>query len=185
MLKPIPVILAAYNPEWPRMAAGHAVHLQVLGSTLVTVHHIGSTSVPGLVAKPIIDLMPLVTELTDLDRQRQRIEALGYIWHSELGISGRRYCTLADEAGVHAVQLHFFIADSPHVERHIAFRDYLRAHPEAASAYAIEKRRAQALHPANSHAYADEKDTWIRDTETKAMIWFSQQKATRYRHISN
>ena len=167
------------------MAAGHAERLRVLGSNLVTVHHIGSTSVPGLVAKPIIDLMPIVIDLTSLDVQRQRIEALGYMWQGELGISGRRYCTLADEADVRVVQLHFFKADSPHVERHIAFRDYLRAHPEAASAYAIEKRRAQDLHLNNSHAYANEKDTWIRDTETKALIWFSEQQAARYRPNSN
>jgi GrpB-like predicted nucleotidyltransferase (UPF0157 family) len=185
MLQPIPVVLVAYNSEWPQIAAVHAERLRVLGSSFVTVHHIGSTSVPGLVAKPVIDLMPVVTDLTDLDGQRRRIEALGYAWHGELGISGRRYCTLADEAGVRAVQLHFFKANSPHVERHIAFRDYLRAHPEAASAYAIEKRRAQALHSANSHAYADEKDKWIRDTETKALIWLSRQKAARYHHISN
>jgi GrpB-like predicted nucleotidyltransferase (UPF0157 family) len=179
MLQPIPVILAAYNPEWPRIAATHAERLWVLCSTLVTVHHIGSTSVPGLIAKPIIDLMPLVTDLTSLDGQRQRIEALGYMWHGELGISGRRYCTLADEAGTRVVQLHFFKADSPHVERHIVFRDYLCAHPAAASAYAVEKRRAQNLHPNNSHAYTDEKDTWIRATETKALIWFSEQRAAR------
>ena len=185
MLQPIPVILVAYNPEWPRIAAGHAERLQVLDSTLVAVHHIGSTSVPGLVAKPIIDLMPLVADLTLLDGQRQRIEALGYMWHGELGISGRRYCTLADEAGVRVVQLRFFKTDSPHVEHHIAFRDYLRAHPAAANAYAVEKRRAQDLHPTNSYAYADEKDTWIRDTETKALIWFSEQQAARYHHTSN
>jgi GrpB-like predicted nucleotidyltransferase (UPF0157 family) len=83
------------------------------------------------------------------------------------------------------VQLHFFKADSPHVERHIAFRDYLCAHPEAANAYAAEKRRAQNLHPTNSHAYADEKGMWIRDTETKALIWSSEQQAARYHHISN
>ena len=183
MLQPIPVVLVAYSLEWPQIAAVHAERLRVLGSSLVTVHHIGSTSVPGLVAKPIIDLMPLVTDLSGLDGQRRRIEALGYAWHGELGISGRRYCTLTDAVGVRAVQLHFFKADSPHVERHIAFRDYLCAHPQAASAYAIEKRRAQALHPTNSHAYADEKDTWIRDTETKALIWFSGQQAARYRHI--
>jgi GrpB-like predicted nucleotidyltransferase (UPF0157 family) len=185
MLKPIPVILAAYNPEWPRIAASHAERLQVLGSTLVAVHHIGSTSVSGLVAKPIIDLMPLVTDLTNLDGQRQSIEALGYMWHGELGISGRRYCTLADEAGARIVQLHFFKAESPHAERHIAFRDYLRAHPAAAGAYAVEKRRAQNLHPTNSHAYADEKDTWIRDTETKALIWFSRRQAALCHHASN
>lgn len=185
MLKPIPVILAAYNPEWPRIAASHGERLRVLGSILVTVHHIGSTSVPGLAAKPIIDLMPLVTNVNDLDGQRQHIEALGYIWHGELDISGRRYCTLSDEAGIRIVQLHFFEADSPHVRRHIAFRDHLRAHPKAANAYAVEKRRAQALHPNNSHAYAEEKDAWIRETETKALIWFSGQQAKRHHHASN
>lgn len=175
MLQPIPVILAVYDPEWPRIAAMHAKRLQVLGPNLVAVHHIGSTAVPGLIAKPIIDLMPIVTNLASLDAQRQSLEALGYQWHGELGISGRRYCTLADKVGARVVQLHFFRADSPHVERHIAFRDYLRAHSEEANAYAIEKRRAQSLHPANSHAYADEKGKWIRAAETKAQIWASRQ----------
>jgi GrpB-like predicted nucleotidyltransferase (UPF0157 family) len=177
MPPPIPVFLAAYDPEWPQVAAGHAERLQMLGSILVIVHHIGSTSVPGLAAKPIIDLMPLVTALTDLDRERRCVEALGYNWHGELGISGRRYCTLSDEAGTRIVQLHFFNADSPHVERHIAFRDYLRAHPDAASAYDKEKRRARDLHPNDSHAYSDEKAAWIRDTEAKALSWFAEREA--------
>src|SRR5580658_3850089 len=107
---PIPVILAKYDPEWPRLAAGHSRRLQALGSALVIVHHIGSTSVPGLAAKPIIDLMPLVSDLAELDRLRGRVEALGYGWHGELGISGRRYCTLSDETGSRVVQLHFFKA---------------------------------------------------------------------------
>jgi GrpB-like predicted nucleotidyltransferase (UPF0157 family) len=186
MLSPIPVVLAAYNPKWPEIAAGHAERLQVLGSILVTVHHIGSTSVPGLAAKPIIDLMPSVTDLTDLDRLRWRVEALGYDWHGELGISGRRYCTLANEVGVRVAQLHFFKADSPHIERHIAFRDYLCAHPEVAAAYENEKRRASRLHPNDSHAYTDEKAGWIRDTEAKALVWFAEQQTAReIRQISN
>src|SRR5882724_308915 len=182
----IPVVLAPYDPEWPRMAARHAERLRVLGPTLVAVHHIGSTSVPGLAAKPIIDLMPLVTGLADLDRERGRVEALGYAWHGELGISGRRYCTLSDGAGNRIVQLHFFSADSPQVERHVAFRDYLRAHPDAAGAYEKEKRRARDLHPDDTHAYTDEKDAWIRDTEAKALTWFAERRDARHaRPISN
>jgi GrpB-like predicted nucleotidyltransferase (UPF0157 family) len=177
MLQPLSVTLATYNLEWPRIAAVHAERLQVLGPNLVTVHHIGSTSVPGLIAKPIIDLMPVVISLISFDEQHRSIEALGYRWHGELGISGRRYCTLDDGSGVRTVQLHFFEANSPHVERHVAFRDYLRAYSEEANAYAIEKRRAQRLHPTNSHAYADEKGKWIRTAETKALIWATQQKA--------
>ncbi len=158
------------------MAARYAARLQSIVSNVVTVHHIGSTSVPGLTAKPIIDLMPLVTELAALDSQQKRVEAPGYSWCGELGISGRRYCTLSDETEGRIVQLHFFEADSPQVGRHIAFRNYLRTHPEAAAAYETEKRRAQSLHPNDSHAYANEKSAWIRNMEAKALIWFAELK---------
>ena len=154
------------------MAARLAEHLQVLDPILVTVHHIGSTAVPGLTAKPIIDLMPLVTDLSGLDRQQLRVEALGYGWHGEFGMPGRRYCTLSNGAGIRIAQLHFFEAGSPHATRHIAFRDYLRTHPAAARAYADEKRRARDLHPADSHAYSDEKATWVAEMEIKALTWF-------------
>ena len=179
MLPPIPVFLAPYNSAWPKVAADHAACLRTLGSTLVAVHHIGSTSVPWLAAKPIIDLMPLVTDLDDLDRKRSLLEALGYVWHGELGITERRYCALSDEGGVRIAQLHIFAADSPHVVRHLAFRDYLRTHPEAAHAYEEEKRRARDLHPNDSHAYSDEKDAWVRRTEADALIWFAEQRAMK------
>ena len=159
------------------MASRYAERLRVLGSILLKVHHIGSTSVPGLIAKPIIDLLPAVTDLTDLDRKRGSVEALGYKWHGEFGISERRYCTLSDESGVRIVQLHFFKADSSEIDRHIAFRDYLREHPQAARAYQKEKVRARDLHPNDSHSYSDEKSGWIQETEAKALIWFAKQQA--------
>jgi GrpB-like predicted nucleotidyltransferase (UPF0157 family) len=175
MPPPIQVILADYNPAWPQLAAAHADRLRALGPTLVTVHHIGSTAVPGLAAKPIIDLMPLVTDLANLDQQCARLEALGYEWHGELGIPGRRYCTLSDPAGARIVQLHCFKIGSPHATRHLAFRDYLRAHPEASRAYETEKRRARDLHPNDSHAYSDEKALWIQATEATALGWAISQ----------
>jgi GrpB-like predicted nucleotidyltransferase (UPF0157 family) len=177
---PIPVLLVPYDPEWPNLAKMHSAQLSVLGSVLVIVHHIGSTSVPGLAAKPIIDLMPLVSSLSDLDRERSRIETLGYGWHGELGIPGRRYCTLSDELGNRIVQLHFFAANSPQVTRHLAFRDYLRAHPEEMKAYEKEKQRARDLYPDDSHAYTDEKAAWIRATETKALRWLDLQQAEHH-----
>jgi GrpB-like predicted nucleotidyltransferase (UPF0157 family) len=179
MPPPIPVTLAAYDPAWPQLAARHAERLAVLGGTLVAVHHIGSTSVPGLAAKPIIDLMPLVTSLAALDAERGRLEALGYDWHGEFGIAGRRYCALCDAAGNRLAHVHFFSADSPQVERHIAFRDYLRAHAAAARAYEREKRRARELHPEDSHAYTDEKAAWVRETEARALAWFAGQRGRR------
>jgi GrpB-like predicted nucleotidyltransferase (UPF0157 family) len=171
----IPVFLAPHNPAWPKMASEHAAGLRALGSPLAAVHHIGSTSVPGLAAKPIIDLMPLVTTLEDLDRKRSRVEALGYSWYGELGITGRRYCALSDEGNNRIAQLHFFAAGSQQVVRHLAFRDYLRAHPEVAHAYEEEKRRARDLYPNDSHSYSDEKAAWIKRTEAEALVWSSQQ----------
>src|SRR3954454_16518967 len=94
MPPPIQVVLERYNSDWPASARRHAERLNVLGSVLTVVHHIGSTSVPGLAAKPIIDLMPLVTDLAALDRSRRLIAEIGYEWHGPYGMKGRRYCTL-------------------------------------------------------------------------------------------
>jgi GrpB-like predicted nucleotidyltransferase (UPF0157 family) len=174
MLRPIPVNLAPYNFDWAKNGAHHADRLRVLGPALVGVYHIGSTAVPGIAAKPVIDLMPLVTDLAELDQRRGCVESLGYGWHGEYGISGRRYCTLSDDHDNRIVQLHFFKSDSPHAVRHLAFRDYLRSHPEIARAYEAEKRRARELHPDDSHAYSDEKSAWIRIAETKALRWFAE-----------
>ncbi len=182
MLKPIPVVLAQYDSEWPHLAKNLAEQLQVLGSCLVTVHHIGSTAVPGLAAKPTIDLLPIVTDLAILDAQHMFIEALGYKWHGEYGISGCRFCTLSDESARRIAHLHFFTASSPHVERHIAFRDYLRAHPKVAIAYATEKRRARDLHPNDTHAYSNEKAAWVSKIEPEALTWFAELKITATVH---
>ncbi len=172
MPPPIRVELVHYDAAWPAMAADLMGQLRALGEFIVDVHHIGSTSVPGLSAKPIIDLMPVVTGLPELDRRRSDIISLGFEWHGELGMAGRRYCTLNGNHSRRIAQLHFFEEGSPHVVRHLAFRDYLRAHPETARAYEEEKRRARDLHPDDSHAYTDEKDGWIREIEAKALIWY-------------
>jgi GrpB-like predicted nucleotidyltransferase (UPF0157 family) len=178
MPPPIPVILVPYDPSWPRLAAAFCEQLKGLGPVLVGVHHIGSTSVPGMAAKPIIDLMPLVTSLADLERHRLRVEALGYGWYGEFGIPGRRYCARSDAAGNRIAQLHFFAADSPQIARHLAFRDYLRAHPAAARSYEAEKRRARDLHPNDSHAYTDAKADWIRRTEATAVAWAGDSRGS-------
>lgn len=173
MPEPMPVTLVGYDSNWPQIAAKHSAVISSLGAVIVAVHHIGSTAVPGLTAKPIIDLMPLVTNLVDLDQLRFHLESLGYQWHGEFGIPGRRFCTRADKTGTRLVHAHFFESSSPHVRRHIAFRDYLRENRGFACRYALEKRRAQALHPNNSHAYSEEKAAWIRTAETTALLWSS------------
>lgn len=144
-----------------------------LGGVLVTVHHIGSTSIPGIMAKPIIDLIPVASGLANLDRAMPRIEALGYECLGEFGLAGRRYCRRNDPVtGKRAYQLHCYAEGSPEIDRHRAFADYLRAHPAIAKEYEAEKVRAAALHPGNTFDYNDAKNDWIKRTEQDALRWW-------------
>ena len=116
--------------------------------------------------------MPVATTLRALDDHRQRVEGLGYEWWGELGLPGRRYCTRCDPAtGRRLVQLHCYAVGSPGIDRHLAFRDYLRHRPDLARAYEREKERCRALHPEDSHAYADCKSPWIAAVESEALLW--------------
>ena len=168
---PIPVELVAHSSEWAMQAAAEAERLKsALGETLIAVHHIGSTAIPGIVAKPVVDLIPEVSSLAELDRARDSVAALGYDWWGEYGIAGRRYCTLADPAtGKRIVQLHCFEAGSLDIPRHIAFRDYLRANPPKAKAYEEMKLKARDLHPQDSHSYSAAKSSWIVAMEDEAI----------------
>lgn len=168
----IPVHIVAYDPVWPERATEHAARLDVIRPPLLVVHHIGSTAVPGLAGKPVIDLMPIVSHIEAIDEKKGELEALGYRWHGEFGVEGRRFCTLTNDYGERIVQLHIYQTGSRDARRQLAFRNYLRAFPDVANAYALEKRRARDLFPNNSTDYAAEKGAFIRATEAKALAWF-------------
>ena len=171
MPPPMRVELVAHSPKWAEHARLEAARLrEAIGNTLVTVHHIGSTSIPGIVAKPVLDLIPEVTGVDVLDAAKERFAALGYEWWGEYGIAGRRFFTLTDPVtATRTVHLHCFATGSPQIARHLAFRDYLRSLREEARAYETEKLRARDLHPGDSHAYSEAKSLWINQVEARAL----------------
>ncbi|MFO0804465.1 MAG: GrpB family protein [Gemmataceae bacterium] len=160
---PKPVELVPYSAGWPVLAEreiGRLVH--ALNGLVVEGHHIGSTAVPGLSAKPVVDLLLVVRSVAELDRREAAFRHLGYRCRGENGIAGRRYYTLDDTlAGQRRFQVHCYAAGSGEIERHLAFRDYLRTHPDTARAYEAEKRRCRELHPDDSNAYCEAKAGWI------------------------
>jgi GrpB-like predicted nucleotidyltransferase (UPF0157 family) len=171
------VNLVAYDSEWPTRAALESTRIAAaIGPNLTTIEHFGSTAVPGLTAKPVIDLMAVIESLENLDRRRSQVEALGYEWHGEFGIDGRRFCTLTRD-GVRMFHLHAYQRGSEQIGRHLAFRDYLREHPDAARAYEAEKHRAAASHPNDSIAYNREKAAWLLCEEARAMAWAGIESA--------
>lgn len=141
------------------------------GATLIALHHIGSTSIAGIYAKPIIDMLAEVADVAAVDQCNERLAKLGYVAKGEFGIAGRRYFYRNHATGERSHQVHAFQTGSLGTIRHLAFRDYLRAHPQLAQEYSELKRRLADAHPLDIEAYMDGKDGFIREVETRAMAW--------------
>jgi len=173
MLKRITVV--PYDPLWPQtfvVASGEVAI--AMGSNLVEIHHIGSTSIPGIHAKPIIDMLAVASDLGAVDQLAARMESLGYEALGEFGIAGRRYFRRDNAAGERTHQVHTFQQGSEHIERHLAFRDFLRSHAALANQYAELKQRLAEAHPTDMNAYMDGKDGFIKEMEAKALAWVAK-----------
>ena len=172
-MAPIPVRLVPHDPRWAALAEAEAARIRdAVAPVGLETHHIGSTSIPGILAKPVLDLLGVAASLDEFERMQPVLERLGYMWRGEYGLPGRRFCTLDDGKGVRRVQLHGYAAGDPSIRRQLAFRDYLRARADVARAYEGEKLRCAALHPDNSTEYSACKGTFIRSVEAEAQeMW--------------
>jgi len=163
------ITLTDYSPDWPRRF--EIVRLQLLQqiSLPVTIEHIGSTAVPGLCAKPIIDIMIGVPALERIDEAVPEIEALGYEYLSifEDQMPYRRFFRKW-KGDIRTHHIHMVEAKSTFWNRHLLFRDYLRAHQEIAAQYATLKRDLATREWEDMNEYADAKTAFIRNVEACA-----------------
>ncbi len=167
--------LHAYNPDWPRDFESEAGVLRgIFGRNLLAIHHIGSTAIPDMIAKPTIDILAVATTLEAVDRHADRLEAAGYVGKGENGIVGRRYFQRFGEGGRHTHHIHIFQMGSPQIERHLAFRDFLRAHPAKAAHYAQAKEQAAATAGSSRLTYQAQKSHFVENTEIEALAWHAK-----------
>jgi len=161
-----------HNPDWDRMfqlEAGRIV--AALREVAVKVHHIGSTAIRDTKAKPVIDILLEVTSLEALDSNEHLLVKRGYEAMREFGIQGRRYFRLDDAAGQRTHQVHAFATGTHNVIRHLAFRDYMQAHPQLALAYSSLKERLAVAYPGDRAAYNAGKHPFIKEHEQLALLW--------------
>ena len=169
---PQSVRVVPYDPTWPQRFAEERDRLAaLLGDNCIAIHPIGSTAIPGAAAKPILDLMPVVRDLAAVDALTPAFAALGYEALGELGIPGRRYFRKDGDERTH--QLHVFqVGDHANIVRHLAFRDYLRAHPDDLAAYCALKRDLAQRYPRDIAAYCEGKERLARLIEQRALAWY-------------
>ena len=150
---------------------------EILGDEVVAVHHIGSTAIPNISAKPIVDLLVQVRNIATVDTFDPEMARRGYEPRGENGIPGRRYFVKgSDELRTHHV--HVFQTGDPHIERHLDFRDYMRAHPKEAQAYGRLKERLARAFPEDIEGYMSGKDRFIKESEKKAGAWRARSSGT-------
>ena len=167
-----PIVIAPYDPRWPEWYEAERRRLgDALASVVVRVEHIGSTSIPGLAAKAILDISAAVPALEDTDALVNPLRDLGYEDATINPIFQRRmFCRGPwQEAG--SVHLHFTVHGSDTWAEPILMRDYLRVHPEDAAWYAEVKQASAAMHGRDLNSYHEGKGECVLTLIRRARAW--------------
>jgi GrpB-like predicted nucleotidyltransferase (UPF0157 family) len=156
--------LDGYDPEWPKQFRAEAEKLsELLGDTALGIHHIGSTAVPGLAAKPVVDLMVEVTNLETIQSMTGEFNKAGYEVLGESGIPGRHFVTRNSD-GVRTHDIHIFQTGHTEIEQMILFRDRMRENPSEAEAYSIMKYELANQYRHDPIRYTQEKSEFIMNS---------------------
>jgi GrpB-like predicted nucleotidyltransferase (UPF0157 family) len=164
-----PIIVVSYNADWSIQYEQEKIRiLNALGDAVAEIQHIGSTAVPGLAAKPVIDILLGLKQIPPSPIQIAKLEVLGYLYCGELGIPNRHYFRqgMPRTYQIHAVQI-----DSEFWRSHILFRDFLIAHPAAAKQYEVLKRKLAVEFRSDRNQYTNNKAPLIQELLVQAKTW--------------
>lgn len=156
------VIVEKYDAAWAQDFRQIEQELkEALGDLALRIEHVGSTSVKGLSAKPIIDLDIVIPDYSRFDAVVAALETIGYIHEGDLGILGREAFKYSGKEHLRRHHLYVCTETSEELKRHLAFRDYLRSHPEAVREYSRVKEEGAALYPEDIDKYIEYKSPCI------------------------
>lgn len=156
-----------YDDNWPALFEDYAAKIRkALGANCLEVHHIGSTSVEGLAAKPVIDILPVVKDITKVDDANQAMQTLGYEVNGEFGMLFRRYF-YKNEGEERTVNVHVYEQGNPEIERYLLFRDHMRTHPDDKQAYGDLKTKLAKQHPDDIESYLNGKSAFVESIDSK------------------
>ena len=162
--------IVPYDPAWmSRFEAESARVEEALGDQVVRLEHVGSTSVPGLGAKPVVDIQVSVRTMVPRATYVEPLVRLGYRWALDPWTDEHEFFS-RDVDGRRAFHLHVCEQGSEWEVRHLAFRDWLRNHPEDAAAYERLKRDLAERHPRDTYSYNDAKTAFIQELEARATV---------------
>ena len=156
------VVVEPYDEGWKQNFSDiKAELLDALGELALRIEHVGSTSVPGLSAKPIIDIDIVIKDYSVFDEVVSALGKIGYRHEGNLGIAGRE--AFKYDGKEHLKRHHLYVCpeDSPELKRHIAFRNYLRSNPKAVSEYSQIKQEGASLYPYDIEKYIAHKSPVI------------------------
>jgi len=155
------VEVVSYDPNWEQKFKEEANKIkEIFKEILVDIHHIGSTAVPLVKAKPIIDIMVKVKDINKVDSYNKQMEKLGYEALGEYGIPKRRFFQKKGNNRTHHV--HIFEKGSPQIKRHIDFRNYLISHPKVAGEYSLLKEKLAEKYRYDIDKYQEGKSNFIK-----------------------
>ena len=156
------VVVLPYDEAWKKdFEDVRSELMEVLVGRIVSIEHVGSTSVPGLSAKPIIDIDIVIADETDFDEVKKALGTIGYTHEGDQGIPGREAFKYEGKEHLRKHHLYVCTADASELKRHMSFRDYLRSHPEAVEEYGRIKTEGAVLYPYDIDCYIEHKSPFI------------------------
>jgi len=170
------VEIAPYNPRWPELFKQEASHISdVLGDHLKEIYHIGSTAIPRMPAKPVIDMMLVCDNLDEIDLIIEKLNKLDYYNLTRQMIPHRSFFIKRQDNNI-SFHLHIHERGSPQIKRHVNFRDYMIQHRDDAQAYAILKINLAKKFSDDITSYVLGKDKLVQEIDTKAKFWSKRKK---------